>query len=226
VSYDDSYGKVANLFGIEPDGVLVEHYELLDPTLPVLDIGGGQGRNAFFLARRGYAVEVLDPSEVGLQSVAAIAVKDDLPITTHLGGFGSFDTADKTYGGILVFGVIQILSRDGINLLVKLLERWTTPGGLVFLTGHTSLDEGCTERKDEPQVWRPIGQNSFESAAGEVRTYVDPGEVAMLFGGWEHICYVEEIGPEHRHGDGPLQRHHKVEGVFRSSEAGASTKKA
>jgi SAM-dependent methyltransferase len=215
MSYDDTYARVRDLFGSDPDPLIVRHWELLDAALPVLDIGGGQGRNAFFLAREGYALEVLDPSEVGLRVVSEIATAEGLPITAHLGGFETFEGVERGYGGILVFGLVQLLTRDGIRDLLSRLDQWIAPRGTVFMTGHTTLDAGCAAREADPDRWCPIGLGSFRSIEGEIRTYLQPSELERLFEGWETVHSWEGLGPLHCHGDGPLEQHHAVEGVFR-----------
>lgn len=58
----------------------------LDARLPrqgrALDIAGGSGRNALFLARRGLDVTIADISEVGLDLARAAARAASLPLTT------------------------------------------------------------------------------------------------------------------------------------------------
>ncbi len=48
-----------------------------------------------------------------------------------------------------------------------------------------------------------------------MRTFLEKDELRDLFGGWEALHYVEELGPEHRHGTDAPHRHGRVEGVFR-----------
>ena len=50
---------------------------------------------------------------------------------------------------------------------------------------------------------------------GTVRTYLEPGELPKLFRGFSVVHYEERLGPEHRHGDGPPERHALAEAVMR-----------
>jgi hypothetical protein len=36
---DDAYAQVRDLFGSDPDPLRVQHWELLDASLPVFDVG-------------------------------------------------------------------------------------------------------------------------------------------------------------------------------------------
>jgi hypothetical protein len=48
-----------------------------------------------------------------------------------------------------------------------------------------------------------------------VRTFLEKDELRGLFGGWETLHYMEELGPEHSHGTDAPHRHGRVEGIFR-----------
>ncbi len=65
-----------------PSPFLVE----LDAVLPhrgrALDVAGGSGRNALWLARRGLEVTLADVSDVALARAAADALREGLPLAT------------------------------------------------------------------------------------------------------------------------------------------------
>jgi len=66
----------------EPSGWLVSlASRLLRPGL-ALDVAGGSGRNALWLAKQGWAVTVLDVSTVGLRVAAQEAARRGLSIET------------------------------------------------------------------------------------------------------------------------------------------------
>src|SRR5947207_444226 len=78
-----------------PDPLLVSAYEeyitpiFLSPGR-VLDVAGGVGRNAIWLAQRGWDATVLDVSEVGMQR--GLAMAEELGVTVK------FEQADlQTY---------------------------------------------------------------------------------------------------------------------------------
>lgn len=215
-SYDQSYAKTSDLFGTAPEQTLVDSLHRFDSSSPVLDVGCGQGRNTLYLARQGFAVEAMDPSRVAIDSVKELAEKERLKVTFHHGMYEGFGL-DKgpRFGAVLVYGLIQVLTRIQIEGLVQHMERWTGQGGFAFVTAFTTDDAGYAARLSQRERWVPIGVGSLRGPDHEVRTYLDPGELKVVLRRWELIHYVEELGPEHRHGDGPLERHALVEAVAR-----------
>jgi cyclopropane fatty-acyl-phospholipid synthase-like methyltransferase len=211
MSYDETYKNTKDTFGAEPEPVLRNYYRKMNRAGPVLDIGAGQGRNAFFLARQGFSVEAIDPSRVAVETISAIAARENLPVHSTQSGFGEFVSQVDFYAGILVFGVIQILTREEIQLLIEKIGGWTRKGSLVFITGFTVADASFARYS---QIWKPIGKNSFADGRGDRRTYLEAGEILDLFKGYEVVYHREGLGPEHRHGDGPLERHAMVEAVL------------
>jgi SAM-dependent methyltransferase len=208
--YDDYYRRTPEVFGSEPNTILVEHAGLIAPSTTALDIGCGQGRNTLFLARRRIAVHALDPSVEAVRAVKAAAELENLPIRTTHGGFEDLEPGG--HGAILVFGVIPDLRREQVTALVAAIERVLAPNGLLFITAFGTWDPAFERHQTE---WAEDGENSFCSLDGVVRTYLEPGELVAMFHDFEVIHSWEGLGPEHRHGDGPLERHGLAEAVLR-----------
>ena len=103
----------------------------------------------------------------------------------------------------------------------RLLDRiglWTRERGLVFVTAWTTADPSFIRCSGE---WVKIGRNSFRSDQGEVRTFLETGEIIRLFEGYTPLHHREALGPVHRHGNGPEERHARVEAVLQKQpEAG------
>jgi hypothetical protein len=226
--YDRSYAAVDDLFGAEPEPVLLRYLPQLDPALPVLDIGAGQGRNALVVARAGLETHALDPSEVGLETIARRARGERLPVRTVLGSFDDHHAGAATYGGILCFGLVPDLSWESIHRLRDRTCEWLAPRGLLWLTGFTTEDSALPRFR---RSWQEIGENSFvdptshggdpSSPGAPVRTYLCPGQVLGLFEGLEVVHHWQGLGDEHRHGDGPPERHARFEAVLRAPNSTA-----
>jgi tellurite methyltransferase len=211
MSYDETYKNTKNAFGTEPELVLRNYYRRMNKSRPVLDIGVGQGRNALFLAREGFTVDAIDPSRIAIETVSALAAQETLPIRTYPCDFATFVPPTDVYSGILVFGLIQILSWNAIEVLRGKLKHWTTEGSLVFVTGFTVADAAFA---DYARNWKSLGKNSFTDGGDNIRTYLEPGELLKLFEGYAVLHHWEGTGPEHRHGTGPLERHAMAEVVL------------
>ncbi len=211
MDFDRAYGAVENLFGEAPDPLLVRYLDAIDVSRPALDLGAGQGRNTFFLARRGVEVHALDPSRVAVDAVLHVAVSESLPVSGFATDFESFAAPVASYSAVLAFGLLPLLDWSAVATLDRALAGWTSQGSLVLVTGFTTEDPRYEE---VAATCKRVGENSFARPDGELRTYLEPGQATELFRGFELLHHWEGLGPEHRHGDAPPERHGMFELVL------------
>ncbi len=210
--YDKSYSSHKAVFGEKPEKILVDFYAEIDNSTPVLDIGAGQGRHSLFLANKGYAVEALEPSEVGIKQIQEIAEKNSYPIFLSHCNLSTFEPKTDYYSAVLMFSILQILSRNEIELLIKSLHEWTAEESLIFITAFSTENESyAVHKKDDKE----IGKNSFEDSDGMVRTYLEPNEILELFPNYKVLHHKEFLTEMLRHGDSALHQHAMIEAVFR-----------
>lgn len=135
---------------------LLRTREILGLHLPnapasVLDVGGGPGTHAAWLAREGYAVHLIDPVQRHLDQAQAIA-----GCTVELGDARTLATADATFDVVLLLGPLYHLL-DPAHRTAALTEarRVVRPGGMVAaaainrfasLAEHTSTGMLVNER--------------------------------------------------------------------------------
>ena len=104
----------------------------LDPGLAV-DLGAGEGRNALWLAERGWEVTAVDFSPVGLATGAAKAAEKGLDI--------EWITADATTWvspqlvDLVVVAYLQ-LPADALALAIGNAASYLAPGGTLALVSH------------------------------------------------------------------------------------------
>jgi tellurite methyltransferase len=209
--FDAAYGSTPDYFGAEPEASLVRFADLLDLSQPVLDVGCGQGRNTVFLARRGFSVDALDPSRIAVEQIGSLAEKNGLPVRTIHATFQGLGSHDRRYGGILLFGLIPLLSRSEIAELTSCVMSRLESGAFLFITAFGTWDPDFPHRA---ATWGEEDKNSFRSPDGGLRTYLEPGELTALFPDLSPVYSREGMTPEHRHGDGPSERHGLAEAVL------------
>ena len=125
--------------------------------------------------------------------------------------FEQFDPPPGRYAGILVFGLVPDLDWPSIRELLTQIHEWSGRGSLIWATGFTTQDPAYDRHRAR---WERMGENSFRSPEGAVRTYLEPGQIVTLFEEYSVLHHREGLGPVHRHGDGPPERHGKFEVVL------------
>jgi SAM-dependent methyltransferase len=121
---------------LEPDPFLVEAAsEFIEPLFPhagtALDIAGGVGRHAIWLAERGWQVTILDFSEAALAQARANAAKHRDQIEFRPTDLTTFE-ASSTYDLVLAFFYLE---REIFPALLASLR----PGGLLVYKTYTRL---------------------------------------------------------------------------------------
>lgn len=118
-----------------PDQFLVDAFHrYIEPIFPnagrVLDIAGGTGRHAIFLAARGWRVRLTDIAENGIANARENAgdFADRIDFTVE--DLSRFEARGETYEAIIVFFFLQ---REIFPELVKALK----PGGLLIYKSYT-----------------------------------------------------------------------------------------
>jgi 2-polyprenyl-3-methyl-5-hydroxy-6-metoxy-1,4-benzoquinol methylase len=79
--WDQRYSKENYAYGTEPNDFLVEKINYL-PKGKILCLGEGEGRNAVWLAKRGYEVTAVDGSKIGLKKAQRHAKMSGVTIST------------------------------------------------------------------------------------------------------------------------------------------------
>jgi SAM-dependent methyltransferase len=118
-----------------PDPLLIDAFDrYIEPIFPdagvALDIAGGTGRHAIFLAEKGWKVRLIDIAEAGISSARENAGSLANRIDFRVEDLTRFDGSRESYELIIVF---FFLRREMFPELVKSLK----PGGLLIYKGYT-----------------------------------------------------------------------------------------
>jgi len=191
--------------------LLLRHADRFPAGARVLEIGIDHGRHILPLARRGLRVTGVSSDAEAVAAVRGCAEREGLPVEIWEGDFSDFQT-DEPFQVVMVFDVLQTLTRSAGAGLIYRVTHWLRTGGLLLLTA-LHVDDPCYDVCRAG--WQRIGLHSFRNAAGDVRTFLARREILDLLPGWEIVHHHEGMGPAHTHGQAAPERHGVVELVVR-----------
>lgn len=165
----------AHPHGIAPSSFLIESFELLRKGV-ALDVAMGEGRNAIYLATRGFDVDGVDADPRAVARARVAARRLAAPIRAVVGNVedGTYIIPIETYDVIVVF---NYLHRPMFNDIHEGLR----PGGVVVYQTFTTK---------QAQYGRPTNPDFL----------LEPGELERVFADWEILRYREIEGPARRGG--------------------------
>jgi SAM-dependent methyltransferase len=158
--FNKIYAAPADLFNKRPNAFVAAVTKDLPPGT-ALDVAMGQGRNAIFLASKGWRVTGFDIAEKGLEIAQAEAARLGLKITTIKSRYQDFDWGSAKWD-LIVFSYAWVPLAD--PALIGRVRTSLKPGGLVVIEAPAedplkpvALREWPPEPTDEvnalPRVW-------------------------------------------------------------------------
>lgn len=140
--FDRIYSSDRPSFSQKPSTVLVEAIEGLKPGR-ALDVAMGQGRNALFLAQRGWRVTGFDVSNEGLNVARATAQEANVSLTTQQSTIEDFDYGEAQWD---LIALIYVPNSAHEGPAMTRLARGLTPGGLLVIESFAS-DRQAAQRR-------------------------------------------------------------------------------
>lgn len=140
-AWDRRYSAPDLVWGSEPNRRLVAEVEALPPGR-ALDLGGGEGRNAVWLASRGWDVTIVDFSRAGLDRAGEMARQQGVALTAVQADIGDYQPLAGEFDLVLVL-YLQVPD-PVLGAAVSGASRALAPGGTFLLIGHDvdNLDRG------------------------------------------------------------------------------------
>ena len=164
-NYEKWYEGDDYYWGIEPGSFLNELVDLNPPSAgkKVLDIGCGEGKDAVYMAQKGYEVFAFDLTENGIRKTIALAKNRGVKLNAYVDDINTFVTREQ-YDIIYSTGTVQYLFDENKIEFFKKLEKITKPNGIVYINVFVekSFLELPPDWDREEKMWEP----------GELFTYL------------------------------------------------------
>ena len=186
--WDEKYDSEDYIYGKQANTFLQENADAM-PMGEILCLAEGEGRNAVFLAKKGYQVTAVDASMVGLNKARKLAEENECSIEFVHADLGDYDPGvDKWHGIVSIFchvpleirkqlhkNIVPALKENG----VLLLEAYT-PAQLAHGTGGPPSEDlmmsAALLQEELPgmvfshlqQLEREVVEGTFHSGTGAV----------------------------------------------------------
>lgn len=136
VDWDEKYRATDRLWSAEPNMFVADRLGDL-PAGTGLDLGSGEGRNAIWLAGRGWEMTAVDFSEVAVERGRAVSDRV------------AWEVADVRewqpdhHFDLVVIAYLHLVEAE-MERVVTRASRWLDPGGELFMIGHdrSNIEQG------------------------------------------------------------------------------------
>jgi len=149
-SWDERYATTGLVWSGSANQFVADELAGLPPGR-ALDLAAGEGRNALWLAERGWQVTAVDFSQVGLHKGRVLAEQHGLDVNWVCADALTFDAGPDAFD-LVVLAYLQLVA-DERRTAVRAAFGSLRPGGTFFLVAHdsTNLTEG-TGGPSDPSV--------------------------------------------------------------------------
>jgi tellurite methyltransferase len=169
--WDQRYSRPTFIFGKSPAQFLAENYQYIPFEGTVLDMGMGEGRNAVFLAQKGYKVTGVDLSSVAVKKSYLLAQEFGVKIKGVVASLKDYKIAPGSFDAIICFYWVD-------RGMVEKIKSWLKPGGVLIYEAYTFRE------KDRDPIKRadPLSDN-----------YLKEQELIKLFPAMRVLKYEEPL---------------------------------
>lgn len=130
--WNDRYRDTELVWGRGANQFVVAHLSDVKPGLAI-DLAAGEGRNAVWLAERGWTVTAVDFSTVGVEKARQMAEGRGVDLDVVVGDARTWEP--DTPVDLVVIAYLQIPDPDRTEVLRR-ASGWLAPGGTLFIVAH------------------------------------------------------------------------------------------
>ncbi|MDF1567277.1 MAG: class I SAM-dependent methyltransferase [Spirochaetaceae bacterium] len=198
--WNKRYATDEYVYGTTPLPFLKEEASHLTPG-KALCIGAGEGRNAVWLAERGFETTALDISRVGLEKAEKLARSRGVGLTTETADAAAFIPGNRRWDLITIF-YLHLPPRSRFEVYRRALTA-LAPGGRIIL-------QGFTPRQIGRGTGGPGGGGEPNPADDSRLKFIEPEELKEYFSDLEILRLEEKeiplVGGIHHTGKGVVVR--------------------
>jgi tellurite methyltransferase len=192
MNYDSKYSKKEFYWGLKPHNLVVDSIQYLSKNAKILDLGCGEGKDSFFLAKNNFDVVAVDFSKEGIRKLKKFAKNEKLKIKADVSNVKSYLQNCKKFDAIFAMNILQFIDEKNIFKIIKQIQQKTKPTGLNIITSFVAENSKQKER-----------------VLSKGRYFFDKRELRKLYKNWKILFYEEKLSDWETHGE-PKHRHFTV----------------
>ncbi|AXH11204.1 SAM-dependent methyltransferase [Halarcobacter bivalviorum] len=147
--WNQKFSRDGFLYGLKPNSFISSKIKSFPANSKVLCLGEGEGRNAIFLAQRGFEVSAIDASDIGLSKLQQRAKEEGLNIKTICIDLNEWEVEEKY--DVIVASYLHMYEKDRDRLFDNIDESLKENGifvGEFFSQNQLKYDSGGPKDKE------------------------------------------------------------------------------
>jgi SAM-dependent methyltransferase len=154
-AWDERYRATDLVWGAEPNRFVAEILGDREPAGRALDLACGEGRNAIWLAKRGWSVTGVDFSEVAIERARKLAAEAGAHVEWVCADVSRYEAEPGAFALVLA-SYLQVPAAERRAVLARAAAA-LAPGGELFMIGHAlrNLAEGTGGPQHPSVLWDP-----------------------------------------------------------------------
>jgi len=176
--WNSKFSRDGFLYGLKPNAFISSKIKSFPKNAKILCLGEGEGRNAIFLAKKGFEVTAIDASDIGLEKLKQRAKEEDLEIKTILMDLNDWEANEKY--DVIVASYLHMHKEERDSLFEKIEDSLCDDGIFVaefFSKNQLKYNSGGP--KDEDLLYTTKDFKAFalyENEVKEIVTILDEGK--------------------------------------------------
>ena len=154
LAWDERYSSRDLVWGVEPNRFLAEEATALGPG-QALDLGCGEGRNALWLAERGWRVTGVDFSAVAIDRARSLGTERGVDVDWVEADVVDWEPPPEAFELVIV--LYLHLPADQRRRVLRHAREALAPGATLLVVGHdsTNLTDGYGGPQDPAVLYGP-----------------------------------------------------------------------
>lgn len=144
--------------------------KLIPKNSRILDLGCGDGRNALYLAKKGFVVDCVDISENGIDKINKLSEEINVEINTFICDVKNFEYKEK-YEMIIAHGLLQFIDRQYQQSIIENIKQHTKENGFNIISVFT-------DEEPAPEDLKEIMVGVFKK--GEIKEYYKNWKIRLF----------------------------------------------